>query len=133
MAMQHMDSRRNTRNRLYNTPVKRAKVNWACCVLTLVIFVGCFMQIFALSQLMAQKKLITETSEKNYAIEQQVKNARNVLSQYTNEDTVKKQASLLGMVETDEIDYEIRCVPVHTAANNNSDTNAQTVYNGGNQ
>lgn len=132
MAMQQMQPRRNSRNRLYNAPAPRAGRNWACWLLVLVIFAGAFSQIFSLAMLMHQHKQIDAANAQVQYLKNQERNARQALLQYTSDDSIEKRAEALGMIVAESENCEIRRVPVYMAAAV-SDTNAQTAFAGGDQ
>lgn len=125
------DRRRPVRNELYNARKPRArKRNWACYVLVAVIFVGMFAQVFSLAQLMGQNKQIADANRTLKQLRAEKQNLEVALNQHKNLRNVEARAEDLGMVPLTA--DAIRRVPVMMAAQN-SDTNAQTASNGGNQ
>lgn len=136
MGMQQDHSRTNRCysgcNQLYNARRPRPKKrNWACCVLVAAIFVGMFAQITCLAQLMGQSKQIATAAASVKSLKAEKQNLEVALNQHKNLDNVQAKAEKLGMVPVSA--ENVRRVPVNLAANNNSDTNAQTANNGGNQ
>lgn len=123
--------RRPVRNELYNARKPRAKKrSWACYVLVTVIFVGMFAQVFSLAQLMGQSKQIAAAKASMKQLKAEKQNLEVALNQHKNLKNVEARAEDLGMVPLSA--DAIRRVPVMMAAND-SDTNAQTANNGGNQ
>lgn len=132
MSMHRETTRRRSgrSNELYNARKPRRVRSWACCVLIAVIFAGSLLQIGMLAQLMHQNKQIHNAGVQLQQLRNQVHNAKNALAQYTSAHEIRNRAEKLGMIElTTE---EIRRVNVTLTADN-SDTNAQTAYSGGNQ
>lgn len=128
----YSDSRRRTvRNELYNARKLRPKKrNWAVCVLVAVIFVGMFAQVYSLAQLMGQNKQIAAANASMKQLKAEKQNLEVALNQHKNLKNVEARAEDLGMVPLSA--DAIRRVPVMMTAQN-SDTNAQTANNGGNQ
>lgn len=126
------ERRRGSRNQLYNARRERPKKrNWAVCVLVAVIFVGMFAQVSCLAQLMSQSKQIAAAAATVKSLKAEKQNMQVALNQHKNLDNVQAKAEKLGMVPVSA--DSVRRVPVNLAANNNSNTNAQTANNGENQ
>lgn len=134
MDMQR-DSRRPVRDdrRRRNTSHSRSRrpdrpLNWACCLLIAVIFIGSVLQIWSLTALSGQRKQIETETDNLKVLQDAVHNAENELIRVTNISLIERKAGELGLMKAE--DEEIRLVQIVQMAKN-SDTNAQTAYSGG--